>query len=309
MDDRDVLTQAAGFTDLLGRLGYHVEVVRLGLNLEAAAHRLRKIAPALVVNLVESVDGRDALQYLGPVILDHLGIPYTGSPPEAVYLTSNKVLAKRTMERHAVATPPWLPLAAAAQGQQPGEAPWIVKPVGEHASRGIDDESLVLSGADLLVRAADPAAGRLFVERYIEGREICVSLLANGSDVDVLPPSEIDFSAYPAGKPRIVGYAAKWIESTFEYRCSVRSHVFPAADGPLLERVRDIALRCWEVFDLRGYARVDFRVDQAGEPWVLEVNTNPCLSPDAGFAAAAAEAGLTLEHVMRRIVDDARRGL
>ena len=120
----------------------------------------------------------------------------------------------------------------------------------------------------------------------------------------MLPPAEIVFDGYPPGKPRIVGYRAKWDAESFEYRHTVRSFEFERRDAPLVDSLRSLALRCWELFGLRGYARVDFRVDAAGRPWILEVNANPCLSPDAGFAAAAARAGLSFERVVERIVGD-----
>ena len=101
----------------------------------------------------------------------------------------------------------------------------------------------------------------------------------------------------PPGKPRIVDYAAKWHAGSFEFCNTVRRFEFDAADRPLLARLEDVAKACWRLFGLRGYARVDFRVDAAGRPWVLEVNVNPCLSPDAGFAAAAARRGLDLPAV------------
>ena len=91
-----------------------------------------------------------------------------------------------------------------------------------------------------------------------------------------------------------------------EFAQTPRRFDFPDPDRGLLETLKDLALRCWELFALRGYARVDFRVDAAGQPWVLEVNTNPCLSPDAGFLAAAARAGLSPTEVVRRIVEGAR---
>jgi D-alanine-D-alanine ligase len=117
-----------------------------------------------------------------------------------------------------------------------------------------------------------------------------------------LPVAEIRFDAFPADKPRIVGYAAKWDLESFEYRNTPRSFT---VEPELAERLRRIALDCWALFRLDGYARVDFRVDESGRPWVLEVNANPCLSPDAGFAAALAEAGLGYEAAVERLIDDA----
>ena len=113
---------------------------------------------------------------------------------------------------------------------------------------------------------------------------------------------EIQFVNFPADKPRIVGYAAKWAENSFESRHTVRRFIDPQQEASLCEQLGQVALRCWDIFQLRGYARVDFRVDADGQPWVLEVNANPCISPDAGFAAAAAEEDISYSEAIQRIV-------
>ena len=107
------------------------------------------------------------------------------------------------------------------------------------------------------------------------------------------------------GRPKIVNYDCKWNEDSFEYQNTQRVFEFNEDDGPLLERLAGIAKGCWLAFKLRGYARVDFRVDAKGEPWVLEVNTNPCLSPDAGFAFALERAGIAYADAIDRILKDA----
>src|SRR5208282_3020872 len=94
---------------------------------------------------------------------------------------------------------------------------------------------------------------------------------------------------------------------SFEYANTPRRFEFPAEDEPLLQVLTSMSRKCWQEFELRGYARVDFRVDNAGRPWVLEINTNPCISPDAGFMAAAVRAGLSIEEVVRRIIAEATR--
>ena len=118
-----------------------------------------------------------------------------------------------------------------------------------------------------------------------------------------LPPAEIDFAAFPDDKPHIVGYRAKWDADSFEYHHTPRRFDFPANDRPLLDRLSQLAIQCWREFGLRGYARVDFRVDEAGRPWILEINANPCLSPDAGFAAAVEQAGIGYDQAIERIVN------
>lgn len=196
-------------------------------------------------------------------------------------------------------------------GSMPGAAPeepgrWILKGAWEQASRCLDDDAVVFGRRkEVLAQLAARAAryGRpWFAERFIAGREFNVALLADGVSVRVLPPAEIDFSAFPPEKPRIVGYRAKWLADSFEYHHTPRRFDFDAADGPLLAELARLAADCWAAFDLSGYVRVDFRVDGQGRPWILEINTNPCLSPDAGFAAALERAGLSFDAAIAAVL-------
>jgi D-alanine-D-alanine ligase len=276
----------------------------VSLDLDAARARLVALKPAFAVNLVESLDGQGRLIHLAPSLLDSLGLSYTGSATEAIFLTSHKPLAKRLMAAAGIATPPWI---ADAAGLPSFDGPYIVKSVWEHASIGIDHRSIVGDPRKLPAQFRQRQrrhGGDWFAERFIDGREFNLALIAGPAGMELLPPAEMLFRDYPPDKPRIVDYAAKWDAASFEYNNTVRRCDFPAADAALLERLGATALACARLFDLHGYARVDVRVDAAGTPWVLEVNANPCLSPDAGFAAAAAAAGLDGPAVLQRIVGD-----
>jgi D-alanine-D-alanine ligase len=141
----------------------------------------------------------------------------------------------------------------------------------------------------------------------VEGREFNLSVLAGPDGPEVLPAAEIDFSAFPPGKPRIVGQRAKWAEASFEFQKTPRRFDFTPGDASLLNQLRRLAREAWQLFALGGYARVDFRVDDAGQPWILEINANPCLSPDAGFAGALVQASIPFSQAVARILEDAFR--
>jgi D-alanine-D-alanine ligase len=194
-------------------------------------------------------------------------------------------------------------------GASPLEGPYIIKSVWEHASIGIDESSIVKVKDPRrlfqeMERRSEKLGGEYFAERYIEGREFNLSLLVENHEPEVLPPAEILFDQYPDGKARIVDYRAKWDTGSFEYHHTRRSFSSKKGEESLLQEMAEIAKQCWYLFGLRGYARVDFRVDQQNRPWVLEINANPCLSPDAGFAAAASQAGLNFRRIIERIVVD-----
>jgi D-alanine-D-alanine ligase len=186
--------------------------------------------------------------------------------------------------------------------------PWMIKPAFEDASVGIDEDSVVRQEAEMDARIATARerfpTQPILVETFVDGREFNVSVLGAADGPRVLPPAEMTFRDYPPGKEKVMGYRAKWTPGTFEFTHTSRTFEFPAEDEPLLARIRAIAQQCWHAFDLRGYARVDMRLDQPGNIHVLEINGNPCLSSDAGLAAAATHAGFTPGALIELILED-----
>lgn len=319
--DQDLLVQVQVVREALAQLGHQATDLPVSLDLASAAHQLRCVEPDVVFNLVESLSGSDWLSGLVPALLANLSLPYTGSPIEACILSADKLTAKKWLATAGLPTPAWLapdraggPLRLHPTEDQPFAETWILKSVTEHASFGLDEDCVFrdLSRNELTLRLEQHAAklGRTcFAEAYIDGREFNLSMLAGPDGPQVLRPAEIDFSAFPAGKPRVVGQRAKWEQGSFEFENTPRRFDFPAADKPLLAELIRQAVAAWDLFQLGGYARVDFRVDASGRPWILEVNSNPCLSPDAGLAAALAQTGISFPEAVRRILDDAiRRG-
>lgn len=305
-DDEDTLVQVGVVTAALRKLGFAVETLEVGRDLADVARPVEAIAPDFAFNLVEQIDGRDALLPLAAYLLERARIPYTGAPAAALAASTEKTLAKRLMAAAGIPTPEWCETGMEAGQLSPDDGLWIVKSATEHASFGLSAASVVRADAvaGRLRRCTDEHGGSWFAERYIHGREFNVSLLAGSAGPQVLPVSEIVFIDCPPERPAIVDYAAKWQPDSAAYGNTPR-RLLGAEAALLAGRLGQIALRCWHLFGLRGYARVDFRVDESGTPFVLEVNANPCLSPDAGFAAAADAAGIDLVEVVGRIVVDA----
>ena len=320
-DEKDVLVEVEAVSNGLAALGHEPIIVPVSLNLEETARTLAALHPAMAFNLVESLSGKGSLIHIVPALLDSLKIPYTGSCTAAIILTSNKVLAKRWLGAAGLPTPPWF-TATERREELRISGPWLVKSAWEHASIGLDEDSIIPEAdREGCLRRWKPAAinwAGLALPRPLSTVGSSTSRssrrrtdpnhgpdgqpFTHGKGPEVLPPAEIRFDAYPPEKVRVVGYRSKWEEGSFEFDHTPRSFEFPETDTPLLAKLKELALRCWNLFDLRGYARVDFRVDREGQPWILEVNTNPCISPDAGFRAAAERAGLNFSEVLKRII-------
>lgn len=323
-DEKDVLAQVEAVSVALRALGHTVRVIACDLNLSALKQQLTEIRPDLAFNLVESLDGRGALIHLVPFFLSAFHVPYTGARAEATLLTSNKIMAKTRMRAAGLPTPEWLgpyPVESSAADLTPHRSiaafsnqkkkTWIIKSVWEHASIGLDEEWLLKNTEADAVLAEMPnrakaLGGACFAEEFIDGREFNLSLLTGPDGPVVLPPAEIRFEGYGPEKPHIVGYRAKWDENSYEYGHTPRQFDFPEEDRPLLRQLEKIALSAWRCFGLEGYARVDFRVEADNTPWILEVNTNPCLSPDAGFPAALDRAGIPFTRAVALILAAAK---
>lgn len=305
-DEQDNLIEAHFVAEGLMEIGHHVQLMPFGFNLDETAQKLRAHPPDLVFNLVEAIEGASCWAYLASALLEHLSIPYTGGSRDNLYITTNKVLTKKLLRSKRLPTAPWtLKIPGTHVGFPP---PYIVKPVCEEASVDIDDHSVFFdesAAISCLIRKNTAHPGHYFLEHFVHGREFNVSIIPTSTGPWVLPPAEILFDSYPKEKCRIVGYRAKWDPSSFEYSHTVRTFDFPPQDTPLIERIVEISRRCYRQMELYGYARVDFRVPPCGQPVILEINSNPCISPDAGFFAAVTRAGLSRNEMLHLICQEA----
>lgn len=309
--DQDVLVQRDAVTRALSANGHTCTPLSCTLDLSTLMTQLEQGQFDCVFNLVESLGGTDRLAVLVPLLLDARRIAYTGNDGRATMDASDKVLVKARLSERGLPTPAWL--AAGSGNAVDAKGTFIIKARFEHASVGMDDAAVVtVNGLESLrreMRVRSEAHGtEMFAEEFIAGREFNISVMADASGAcRTLPAAEIDFSAFPEGKPRIVGFDAKWTESSFEYNATPRRFCFPSEDNALVTTLNRLSEIVWDEFGLKGYARVDYRVDQNGQPFILEINTNPCLSPDAGFAAAVAFGGGTFDQTIVDILEAAVR--
>ena len=248
--------------------------------------------PDAVFNLIEGFGGHSGGEAHVSSLLELLGLPYTGCPPEAQGLLRSKGLAKALLVGSGLPTAPW-------QVDEPGRPaifdPWpgriLVKPDSEDASLGIDQGSVVANPDDLVARVAKIRAEhgpRVIAERYLPGPEFNVGVLAL-PEPTALPVAEIVYSP-SEGRWPILTYAAKWDVGSAEDRES-RPRCPAEIDESLASRLALLAEAAFRASGCRDYARVDFRLDDRGDPMILEVNPNPDLDPTAGLARAIAATG------------------
>ena len=270
----------------------------------------------VVFNLVEALHGAPGDFCLVPAVCRALGRGVTGNDAACQTLTLDKWITKAALRSHGVPTPLAVVIPPGVQAGAgdfpPGDL--IVKPLSTDASEGIDGASVVRRSErgrlmDVVERVHAAFRQPALVEQYVEGREFNLSVFDDGGELRVLPLAEIEFCGFPSDKPRIVDYAAKWKEQSFEYRNTVRR--VPAANVPedAAARLRAAASAAWRALGCQDYARVDFRLDVQGVPYVLEVNANPDISPDAGFAAALEAEGIKFTEFVAAVTANAARRL
>jgi D-alanine-D-alanine ligase len=271
-----------------------------GLRALIAAHR-----SDVVFNMVEAVFGQGELAPVVPTLLEKLNVPFTGCRAAPMALGGDKPLAKKMLRLSGLPTPEWdePPFSSVKQDRR-----YIVKSATEDASLGLDDSAVVVGPTQARERAQfcrETYGGRWFAEAYVEGREFNVSVLEENGEPRVLPIPEMTFQNWYADRPRIVGYDAKWDDASPESTGTVRRFGSGTDEPALYQRLNELSTAAWRLLRLSGFARVDFRVSAHGEPFILEINPNPALEPSAGFAAAAAEAGMSYAEVIERILSAA----
>jgi D-alanine-D-alanine ligase len=299
-DEIDTIIAAEAVAAALKRLGYATEIIALAPNLRGI-DTLPARRPLLIFNLTDAVGGNCRLAPMVPARLDALRLPYTGAGASAWLDTLSKIGTKLKLEHAGLLTPIW---SEDGTGLDP-EARYIVKPVWEHGSLGIDPASVV-RGADahrIIVERTLRWNTEHFAEAYIDGREFAAAIMDGPQGVEVLPLRETIFRGFDERQPLIADYDSKWMPDSPAYIGTPRRFGVEREEPELAAELTRLGLTCWDLFGLDGYARVDFRVDQTGAPFILEVNMNPCLGLNAGFAASAEEAGLSYDELIGRIVE------
>lgn len=304
-DEADVLDQVKVVGEMLDILGVTHSELTLSLRLDLVEQELKKRKPDFVFNLVESINNNGKLLIISPTLLTAMNIPFTGGDLEATFVTTSKVLTKEKLLHANIPTAKWYKPSQAAQLET--QKRYILKPIWEDGSLGIDEENVFYGdNFSFIQKLAEYKDSEYFIEEYIDGREFNISVMGTSNGPLVLTPAEMQFINYPEGKPKIMGYTSKWNEETFEYESTRRTFEFAPSDNDLLVKLKQIVRSCWLTFGLSGYARVDLRVDKNGNPFVLEINSNPCISPDSGFHAACINDGIPYHEAIRNIINDIR---
>ena len=303
----DVKEIADHIIRILNANGYEASGLGITGDVTSALGDLRALKPAAVFNLCESIHGDNRFESLLPLLLELERIAYTGSGPFALSLALRKEKVKEILRARGVPVPQGS--LVSAESELPGVAlrfPVIVKPAREDASVGITRASVVSDRAALdagvlhiLGQYRQPA----LVEEYIEGREIYVSLLGQvDGKLQVFPFFEIDFSAMPPDRPKIVSFEGKWVEDSVEYK-GTRPVRCEGLSPELRDKVAQTALDAFHSIGLRDYGRMDIRLSAEGTPYIIDVNPNCDLSDLAGgFSRAAKTGGLSYKDVILRLV-------
>jgi D-alanine-D-alanine ligase len=280
--------------DALREGGHEVACLEGDKGLFEELERFLGDARGLVLNMAYGIQG-DARYTHVPAMLEAAGVPYTGAGPLGHAVSLDKAVAKVLMADAGVPTPPFAVMDAPGEPLGELRLPLVVKPLHESTSYGLclvrDRGELDAAVAGIVADYDQPA----LVEAYVEGREVCVSLLGN-RPVAVLPPVELDFGGRGS---RLVSFDDKYHRSDDE-----PVKLCPAPLGEeLTRRVEEIALETFRACHCRDYARVDIRIDADGRPWVLEINSMASLGAGGSFVRAAEHAGYPFAALVNRIVE------
>ncbi|HHH36186.1 MAG TPA: D-alanine--D-alanine ligase [Gammaproteobacteria bacterium] len=291
--------------EALRLLGHEVRVVGAYDDLAPIRHTLETWRPHIVFNLLEEFAGNPAFDYYVVSYLEMMGVPYTGCGPRGLLLARDKALSKILLAHHGIPVPDFavFPRQGPAPRQIP-PYPLIVKSLMEEGSVGIGRNSVVRSDAQLRRRVAlihRRTGGDAIAERYIEGRELYVTVIGNRR-LTVLPFREIVFAPGDEGDARVATHRVKWNYAYRERRGIDYRFARPLPRG-MAEEIARLCKRAYRILDLDGYARFDLRLGPDRKAYLLEANPNPAIAENEDSAFSAHKAGLDYEALIQRLIN------
>lgn len=286
---------------ILKNKGFETETIGFNFPVLRCIESLLSAKADVVFNLCEGLGDDSAAEIYVASLLELLKIPFTGSGSISLSLCHDKGIAKRLLNSSGIPTPKHIVVEPGNLIHRNGlEFPLIVKPIHEDGSFGIEDDSVVHSDKALKTKASwihQAFHQGAMIEEFIDGREFNVSILGN-IDYDFVQLREIQFS--PSFEPHIVSFNAKWKKSSLAYQSTL-----PIEHALLNENIKhqmlEYAMKCYELFKIRDYGRIDFRLGGSGVPYCIDINPNPCISRDSGMVKAASQQGMTYEDLIGKI--------
>lgn len=308
LSEKDFFNQISNIKSVLETRFESVKTIPFNKNLVGIIRQIEAFSPDVILNFVESVEGNSNFESYVAGLFDLLGYNYSGNDPIALSNCLTKSRTKQILTSHNLRTPKYLTVK---EGVIPTSKslglsfPVISKLAREDASIGISEFSVSSNYSELKKRLNylfETFRQDVIIEEYIEGRELNVAILGK----EILPISEIRFDGLPEEFPKIVTYEAKWSPESIYYKYTIPK---VPADIPssVKTRVEKLAIQAFEALECRDYARVDIRLSRKNIPYVIEVNPNPDISPDAGFVRSAAAAGISYEDLLFRLISFASK--
>lgn len=299
--------------EVLSKLNYPVTLLPVNQSIDRITNGIKQEKPDLIFNLVETFRNNDRFESNVTALLEMLKVPFTGSAPSGLFLSNDKHISKKIFDFHRI---PYADFFVVRVGQDVAipkgfTYPLFVKPVREDASIGIDDNSVAKDYESLVKKVKElheTLGGDVMVEEFIDGREFYVSVVGDDGNARPLSIVELDFSKWPAGKPKIYSNKAKIDEKSEEFK-KIDFNYGPDLDKVLPQEVQkkmgDLAIKVAKALDVHDYARIDMRMDKDGKIYILEANLNPYLAKEDIMAMAAKNSGLSYEQLVEGIVQSA----
>src|SRR6266571_5206910 len=284
------------------------EVQALGVHDDLG--EIRRLAtdwkPHIAFNLLEGFDDITVFDQNVVSHLELLKLAYTGCNPRGMLLARDKSLSKKLLAYHRIPMPEFevFRIGRPIRRAKRLSFPLMVKSLTQEASIGISQASVVDSDEKLKERVTfihESIRTAAIVEQYIEGRELYVGVLGNQA-LQALPVWELFFTNMPEGAKRIATDRVKW-SVKYQKKYGIDSGPAKELADAQSQDIQHLCKRAFRALELSGYARIDMRMDDAGNVWVIEANPNPQIAKGEDFAASAEKAGLTYETVLQRIIN------
>lgn len=288
----------------LRKKGYQPSILPIHGDIRKLLTGLGRRKPELIFNVMESFAAisSGAVGIVG--LLTLRDIPFTGGGPGEFYLQEDKSLTKKLLKYEGIGYPDFAVFGLDSDLETGGNLrmPLFVKPLRMDGSVGIDGKALVHTALDMMkqvVSIHQKVQDAALVEEFIEGREFHVGVLGNQQPL-AFPPIEIDFSKMPEGAARVLDAKAKWDEKSAEFKGS--TSIVAEVPDELRAKLQKVAVDAFRALRVRDYGRVDLRLTDTGDIYVIEVNASCYLEQSSEFAMGAAAAGIDYPTLIDRIV-------